>query len=113
MDVFHIIVMIVASVLLILILTSMSILLKNDKHSQKFPTSHSVAPDGWALSDDVDANNVVTGKTLTSTDGTNPAGIDVVPKTFTLTEWDDICIKKLWADKANVYWDGITTYNGC
>jgi hypothetical protein len=111
MDVFHLIVLTVASVSLILVLTTMGILLRKDNYSKKFPTSHSMTPDGWTLNDVV-VNNEVTGKTLTS-DGTNPAGIVAAPKSFTITEWDDICLKKTWADQENVYWDGITTYNGC
>ena len=51
MESFHIITLVVASVSLILILTIAGILLTKDKHSQKFPTSHSDVPDGWEKSE--------------------------------------------------------------
>jgi len=104
MDNFHIIVLVVASVSLILVLTIAGILLKKDEDSQKFPTSHSDVPDGWTRS----------GNTLTS-DGTNGDPANDAIKYFGTGDWKDIdiCEKKKWADQNNVYWDGITTYNGC
>lgn len=124
MERFHIITLVVASVSLILVLTTAGILLTKDKRSQKFPTSHKDVPDGWTKSSDP-----VTGYKLTHTnDGiatddddtatdpvyTNPTDM-VGPKSFTGAVWKDIdiCIKKAWADQNDVYWDGITTYNGC
>jgi len=109
MERFHIITLVVASVSLILVLTIAGILLTKVKHSQKFPTSHKDVPDGWERSG-VGPLGAETGYTLTHTSGTNG---DTAEKTFTNAEWDDICIKKAWAVQSNVYWDGITTYNGC
>lgn len=107
MEPFHIIVLVVASVSLILILTVAGILIRKDKHSQKFPLSHKEVPDGWNISSDGDVTKLI------KMDGsTNPIG-SVPDRTFTSLEWKDICIKKKWADQNNVYWDGITTYNGC
>ena len=104
MERFHIITLVVASVSLILVLTIAGILLTKDKRSQKFPTSHSDKPDGWIRS----------GNILTS-DGTNGDQLEGATKDFETGEWKDIdiCKKKAWADQNNVYWDGITTYNGC
>lgn len=120
MDNFHIITLVVASVSLILVLTIAGILLKKDEDSQKFPTSHKDVPDGWEKTDKVDG----TGYELTHTAGegdvyTNPTRVgtatQVASKEFTGTVWKDIdiCEKKKWADQNNVYWDGVTTYNGC
>ena len=111
MERFHIITLVVASVSLILVLTIAGILLTKDKRSQKFPTSHSDVPDGWSKA----PNTTIPGYTLTS-DGTNGDPDTNETKDFNTTgEWKDIdiCIKKAWADQNNVYWDGITTYNGC
>jgi len=115
MDNFHIITLVVASVSLILVLTIAGILLKKDEDSQKFPTSHKDVPDGWERS--VNTSNDV--YTLTHIAGvgdvyTNPA-TQVADGVFTGAVWKDIdiCEKKKWADQNNVYWDGVTTYNGC
>ena len=117
MEIFHIIVLVVASVSLILVLTVAGILIKKDNSSQKFPTSHKDVPDGWTKSENKDTAGVITGYTLTH-GGTNPtrgSGDLVTTKTFTGAVWKDIdiCEKKKWADLNEVYWDGITTYNGC
>lgn len=120
MDSFHIITLVVASVSLILVLTIVGILLKNDEASQKFPTSYSDVPHGWEKTTVTDNASLTTGyKLKQKNNSNNPVGNaddTVNDKTFTTTgEWKDIdiCIKKLWADQNNVYWDGITTYNGC
>ena len=110
MESFHIITLVVASVSLIIILTIAGILLTKDKHSQKFPTSHSDVPDGWEKSE------TATGYRLDPTGNgiNNPSNAD--GELFETTDdWKDIdiCVKKTWADKTDVYWDGITTYNGC
>jgi len=122
MERFHIITLVVASVSLILVLTIAGILLTKDKRSQKFPTSHSDKPDGWEKNE-VKTNNIVTGYKLTHSnigdsgdpaEYTNPT-TNTAEREFTGAVWEDIdiCIKKAWADQNNVYWDGITTYNGC
>jgi hypothetical protein len=124
MNSFHIIILIVASVSLIVILTMMGILLTKDKQSQKFPTSYSNAPDGWTLTSSDEDKTLTQDETYDTIDGkpthygTNPTisrtGSKIqATKTFSITDWDDICKKKIWADQNNVYWDGITTYNGC
>jgi len=113
MERFHIITLVVASVSLILVLTIAGILLTKDKRSQKFPTSHSDVPYGW---EKVKVNAGTAGYTLTHTTDAGNDPNDVSTATFETTgEWKDIdiCIKKAWADQNNVYWDGITTYNGC
>ena len=110
MERFHIITLVVASVSLILILTIAGILLTKDKHSQKFPTSHSDVPDGW------EKEKVDTGYKLTHNNDAYNNPNNAEPEIFETTgDWKDIdiCVKKTWADKTDVYWDGITTYNGC
>jgi len=121
MDNFHIITLVVASVSLILVLTIAGILLKKDEDSQKFPTSQKDVPDGWKKTDGDDGYTlthtpveVEVDDTTTTTNYTNPA-TQVASKDFTGAVWKDIdiCEKKKWADQNNVYWDGVTTYNGC
>jgi len=114
MERFHIIVLVVASVSLILVLTVAGILIKKDNSSQKFPTSHKDVPDGWTKTD-VTSNGVVTSYKLTHTAGADNNPTSAAPHDFIGAVWKDIdiCEKKKWADKNQVYWDGITTYNGC
>jgi len=122
MERFHIITLVVASASLILILTIAGILLTKDKHSQKFPTSHSDVPDGWEKTE-AKTSDTVTGYNLKHSnigepeadEYTNPTTHTETSELFTGAVWKDIdiCEKKKWADKNNVYWDGITTYNGC
>lgn len=122
MERFHIITLVVASVSLILVLTIAGILLTKDKRSQKFPTSHSDVPDGWEKNEK-QTGDTVTGYTLTHSDigvpgtpkYTNPTTQTATSEQFAGAVWEDIdiCVKKAWADRNNVYWDGITTYNGC
>ena len=113
MESYHIIVLVVASVSLILVLTIVGILIKKDKGSQKFPTSHKDVPDGWTKAASPSSGTVIKYiLTHTGTDN-NPKGAG--SQEFIGAVWKDIdiCKKKEWADKNLVYWDGITTYNGC
>lgn len=118
MESFHIIVLIVASVSLIVALTMVGILLTKGKHSTKFPTSHSNAPDGWTLTDipTVTGDQMKSLKWLGTKNGPKgdlmkhvyKKGVDV-----TAEYMEDKCMAKRFADMAGIYWDGITTYNGC
>jgi hypothetical protein len=101
MERFHKITLLVASVSLIVILLIASMLILKDKRSQKFPTSQSSYPDGWTL-------NATTRK-ITFDSGAN--GPNSGRRTYTVS--DNICVNKQWADREGVYWDGVTTYNGC
>jgi hypothetical protein len=107
MESFHIIILLVASVSLIAVLTAMGVLLTIDKRSQKFPTSHSIAPDGWEPT--TTSEGVLTISDADPTNNPNNPNNDKEKK----FDGDDICKKKEWADSNKVYWDGITTYNGC
>ena len=103
MERFHIITLLVATVTLIILLTISGILLHNDKRSQKFPPTHAKCPDGWTP--DNSNQKCTAGNSNTGT-------LDDDDKSYSL-EITDPCVKKEWADKNGVYWDGLTTYNGC
>jgi hypothetical protein len=105
MERFHIISLLVATITLILLLTISGILLHNDKRSQKFPPTHAKCPDGWTHSPG--ANGALG---TCEWDGVENNG------TFTGSSRDlkeDPCENKQWADSNKIYWDGLTTYNGC
>jgi len=101
METFHIITLLVATATLILLLTTAGMLLHNDKRSQKFPPTHNKCPDGWT-------HNGADGTCYTNEDNLNKGNGD-----YSYTLQEDPCANKRWADISGVYWDGLTTYNGC
>lgn len=108
MERFHIITLLVATVTLIILLTISGILLHNDKRSQKFPPTHKKCPDGWTHEgNDPGTCTFVDGGANQGTDDTD----DTDDTVYTLKA--DPCENKEWADKNGIYWDGLTTYNGC
>lgn len=104
MERFHIITLLVATVTLIILLTISGILLHNDKRSQKFPPTHKKCPDGWT-------HNGNDPGTCTFVDGGVNQGTDTDVTEYTLDK--DPCVNRKWANTNKVYWDGLTTYNGC
>lgn len=102
MERFHIITLLVATVTLIILLTISGILLHNDKRSQKFPPTHAKCPDGWTH----DGNDP--GECTLDEGGENVGDTD---GSHTLDK--DPCVNRKWANTNKVYWDGLTTYNGC
>ena len=102
MESFHIITLLVATAALILLLTIAGMLLHNDKRSQKFPPTHAKCPDGWTHNDNEESETCTTGSENTGTFGGSNYTLDPDP-----------CENKKWADRNGVYWDGLTTYNGC
>lgn len=99
MESFHIIVLVVATITLILLLTICGILLHNVKRNEKFPPTHAKCPDEWTYDD---TNN----KCSPNTNSANKRDYDYVLD-------QDPCKNKEWADTNKIYWDGLTTYNGC
>ena len=109
MERFHIITLLVATVTLIILLTISGILLHNDKRSQKFPPTHAKCPDGWTHTPDPE--NPENPGTCNFVDGGVNQGTDTNVISYDLKK--DPCENKEWADPKGIYWDGLTTYNGC
>jgi len=122
MDIFYIIVLSVAIMLLILILTYIGIKMVYNRNSagNTFPPSYSPCPDYWQ-SDSTGKCVVPNSGALNRGDGTyetnKPSGYSDGKIDFTATAWttngSSICSKRTWANSNNVVWDGITNYNGC
>ena len=123
MDIFYIIVLSVAVMLLILILTYIGIKMVYNRNAagNTFPPSYSPCPDYWQT--DSAGHCVVPSATATN-HGTGPynsaPGYSSIPNDnidFTASAWttngSSICSKRTWANSNNVVWDGITNYNGC
>jgi hypothetical protein len=136
MDLFYIIVLSVATVLLILLLTYIGILMKNAKTSddgEVFPPVASSCPDYWSssISDPSSCNIPNNGagiKNLGSIydvnglvlNDSNTIGYDLAKNVinFNDTRWSSggkiaVCAKKDWANKYNIMWDGVSNYNSC
>lgn len=122
MDIFYIIVLSVAIMLLILILTYIGIKMVNNRTSEgnTFPPSYSPCPDYWETNGNgkcvvpgVQSTNHGT-ETYTSgnTPGYSGGSIDFNAAGWT-TNGSSICSKRAWANSNTVVWDGITNYNGC
>ena len=103
MERFHIITLLVATATLILLLTFSGILLHNDKRSQKFPPTHNKCPDGWTH------DGEEPGSCTADVDNRGTLADDYTSRNLDV----DPCKNKEWADTNGVYWDGLTTYNGC
>jgi hypothetical protein len=125
MDIFYIIVLSVAIMLLILVLTYIGIKMMYSRNSSTntFPPTASACPDYW----DSDSNGrcVVPGSNATNHGSIDPSKLNsntcgyVSPNSFDFNAscWtksgSSICSKNLWAKQNNITWDGITNYNGC
>ena len=117
MERFHLITLSVAAVALIITLTLAGIAIQFNSKQQKFPPSHDTCPTGWTVGPNGRCNNNSSGDTPART----PNSAD-----WTDADWGsknnkgehdvkgvDICVKKGWANRNGIYWDGVTNYNGC
>lgn len=122
MDIFYIIVLSVAIMLLILLLTYIGIKMVYNRNAagNTFPPSYSPCPDYWKTDGNgrcsvpgTQSTNRGTGTyTSTNTPGFNNTSIDFTAAGWT-TNGSSICSKRTWANSNTVVWDGITNYNGC
>lgn len=128
MDIFYIIVLSVAVMLLILVLTYIGIKMVYNKNAagNTFPPSYSPCPDYWKT--DSNGRCVVpsAGATNRGVGSASTGSYDFAPGyssspiqsiDFTAAGWTNngssICSKRTWANNNNIVWDGITNYNGC
>ena len=113
MERFHLITLSVAVVALIVTLTLAGIAIQFNSRQQKFPPSHDECPTGWT----VDSGS---GRCGDGGSGITPDDDDwanALPDSERRGAHDvkevDMCVKKAWANRDSVYWDGVTNYNGC
>ena len=129
---FYIIVSSIAVVILILVLTFMGIMMRNQNSKAIYPPTAFVCPDYWTS----DNSGNCTMPTQTSPTnkliiinsggqknlGTNP---NIAPYSKDTTSFNvnnvlwssggksTVCAQKDWATQNNIVWDGISNYNGC
>jgi hypothetical protein len=133
MDIFYIIVLTIAAVLLILILTYVGLTINSVKASaQAFPPTSATCPDYWDVSR-TDASLCVIPNVGFKNAGSiydNTGSLALKPKTtfgydsrgktidFTNAAWDGtgvttLCAKKQWANNYGIVWDGVSNTNSC
>jgi len=123
MDLFYIIVLTVAIVVLILVLTYMGLAMRNST-TVGYPGSQEMCPDYWTLTDASNCIIPTSGKNRgininnISVDDTYGLSSDRASINFQDQKWggtgvSTICAQQKWANKYGIIWDGVTNYNGC
>ena len=135
MDIFYIIVLSIAAVLLILNLTYVGIIMNKASISKgNFPPLKSTCPDYWTVSTSTLKNGTKTAvcKIPTSgpnvpsttgannyTTGNNTPGYISADKTINFSDdsWSakgsSLCTQSFWANQYNIAWDGVSNTNSC
>jgi len=123
MDVFYLIVLSIAVVLLILILTFIGLLMRNQRKGEIFPPVSNTCPDGWTVA--TDSNSCIIPTSVPTafagiTDSNTPGrSADKSAIDFSNSGWTGlggksaICAKRNWANTYGVVWDGVSNYNSC
>lgn len=127
MDLFYIIVLTVAIIILIIILAFIGIGMKYHGSARgSWPPVESTCPDYWNI-DSSNPNNCLippsgsknTGS-IYNTDGTLNQTVNLIKgydsannKINFNDPYYTACNKQLWSKNWGVYWDGYTNYNGC
>ena len=133
MNTFQIIVLVIATVLLILILTFFGVMLKYNKagKSTAFPPNYGTCPDFWNLASD-GSSCIIPGPTSLNTGdlytpGTGSLTMSAQGTTgyifdnssnkaminFNNSGWTGVCAWQTWANNNGVVWDGVSNYNSC
>ena len=134
MEIFYIVVLSIATIFLIIILSSLGIVMKAKNNSVPFPPSKNTCPDYWSIAPDSlekDAKcepneRINRGKLF---DGTSPAISDTkITKGYDSTTgvinfndagWSGFagksqqCAIHDWAVSNEISWDGVSNFNGC
>ena len=133
MEVFYLIVLIIASVSLVLLLTFFGLMMRNSTNTSIYPPNKNVCPDYWT--GDASGNCFMperrsfTDKSIVLNTGKKNSSIltdklvapySIDGKSFSTTNklWSSkgettLCAQKNWAVNNNIVWDGISNYNMC
>ena len=137
MEWFYLTVLAVAILLLIIMLTFIGTRIKKneksaDSNNNVFPPVQNTCPDLWKATQEGDIikckipteespnmkkNNTgnlkdSTGQ-LTGSTASEINGINTDKDAIDFSSYETECDKKIWADKYNIKWDGISNYNQC
>jgi len=133
MDIFYIIVLTVATIILILMLTYIGIQMRNKTGtSGTYPPVATMCPDYWTVGSDgvscvipssstsknagtlYNTGNVLQ-ITSTTTPGYNSGNVTInfTDKGWSSTGKTSACAQKQWSSTNSIVWDGVSNYNGC
>ena len=136
MELFHVVVLSVALVVLILLLTFIGILMSRNKSGEAvtFPPTYNTCPDYWSISQDgsgcvipsyessLNIGNIYStgGQLNSAAQGTfgfksvkDPKNKVINMIDFNNSNWKGQCSIKKWTADNNIVWDGISNYNSC
>ena len=130
MQMFHVIVLTIAIIVLILALTLVGLLLGKRSTTNAFPPIYSTCPDYWTVAQDgssciiptarssLNVGSLYTNGTLNLTAQSTPGYAYDTPNNqylinFSDPGWQGICSMSKWANNNGVVWDGVTNFNQC
>jgi hypothetical protein len=126
MDLFYIIVLTVAIIVLILVLTYMGLAMKNSSATSTYPGKQEICPDYWNLTTDgssciipTTGKNMGTSSQVKLADGytyglsSDGKAINFQSPLWTSTGVSTTCAYQRWAKNYGIVWDGVTNFNGC
>jgi len=132
MDYFFKITILVATIILILVLTYIGITMENNNYAsvKAFPPTYGKCPDYWnsvkhgdnilckvplpkELSGNPNVGSIYdeSNNLILNTANTIEFQNNVIE--FDEKKWGGVCEMKRWADRYGIVWDGITNYNKC
>jgi len=131
MEMFHVIVLTVAIIILIIVLTVIGILMTQKTNSIAYPPAYNSCPDYWSVTTDGSSCIIPTAASSLNTGsmynqaGTLVPGIISTPGysydtvnnqaiiDFNNSGWTGVCSMQTWANTYGIVWDGVSNYNSC
>jgi len=120
MNSFQVIVLSIAVVVLVLVLTFIGVVMSKQNNSQVYPPVMNDCPDYWEVRPDGSGCNIPNQGKVNSGPASFTADTkalltdknDVKYINFKDNAWSQVCTKKCWAANNNIFWDGVSNYNG-
>ena len=129
MELFYIIVLGIALVILIIILAIIGVGMKNNKGAGDWPPVEATCPDYWTIdgsgnciipkNGSRNTGSIYSGNTIASTFSSTTKGYFASTQTTSTPniDFNDLyyitCNKQKWAKTNGIYWDGYSNYNNC
>ena len=124
MEIFYLIVLVIATAILILILTFVGLIMQRGKKNLVYPPMANTCPDNWTVLADGSCN-IPTTTSSNSNLGNNPitwpsgftpppvGNFDPNDSKWTTSGKTAVCAQNAWANQNNILWDGVSNYNSC
>ena len=113
MDIFYIVVLSIAIILLILLLTVVGLMMKNKNRIDVYPPFQSQCPDYWGVNTDGTCNPNTTINRLPNSYNPKPSDlkkirIDIPGGNVHDFSGNSLCDNKKWATQYSIEWDGVS-----